>query len=69
MKSAHERPSVWYVIVPLAAMFYLWDFNPWQVLVNSAARLFFGSLLVCIWLFLIYDLLRQISRFFRKSAQ
>jgi hypothetical protein len=74
VKTASERPSVWNGIVTLVAMLYLSNFsigvlvavyNP--TLASSAAVL--GFVLVLVWAFLVCDLIKQISLFFRKPAK
>ena len=78
MKRYRERPSVWHVIVPLSAMLYLYCVD--RALAgaeHSAGNAFtyndptvcrltvvLGLLEAFAWLFLLADLIRQISLFF-----
>jgi membrane protein YdbS with pleckstrin-like domain len=74
MKTVSQQPSVWYVIVTVVAMIYLSDFS-----INVLAAIFdptlssgaltIGFALAAVWAFLIYDLIRQVSLFFRRKAE
>ena len=80
MKTCSEWPSLWSVIVTLAAMFYLscgmrtltqilyppGDRNLIQNnVVLSTVAAFLGVLVILTWTFLLRDLIRQVSLFLR----
>ena len=75
MKPIRERPSVWHIIVTLAAMSYLWCASKAVMsMVNFSGGLdqrltavVFGFLIIFAWCFLIRDLIRQILRFFQRE--
>jgi hypothetical protein len=84
MKTSSERANVWHVVVTLAAMFYLSCGTRaiTQILyppggnslfqadvVLSTAAAFLGLLVVLTWIFLLRDLIRQVSLFFGKRAR
>jgi divalent metal cation (Fe/Co/Zn/Cd) transporter len=70
MKSASQRPDIWYVIVPLLGMLYLAQFNPLRFLqLNSLFGTVIGLLIVSAWLFLAWDFMKQLSLFFRAKTK
>jgi hypothetical protein len=69
MKTVSERPSVWNVLIPVMAFFYLSYFTAVLVEAIYVPGLFFtsivlGTVLSFGWAYLIRDLIRQISLFF-----
>lgn len=72
MKTSFERPSVWYVIVTLFAMLYLASAPPFiynLCLAPSLAGCLGGLLLAGAWVFLVFDLIKQIALFFRRHRR
>jgi hypothetical protein len=74
VKTAAEKPNVWYIIVTLIAMFYLSYFTSIVVVAIYVPILLFSAIifsigLAFVWAFLIWDLIKQVSLFFRGKAK
>jgi hypothetical protein len=84
MRTVSERPSLWHVIVTLAAMFYLSCGTQALTValyprgglaaietnvILSTAGAFLGILIILTWIFLLKDLIRQVSLFFRNRRK
>jgi len=78
VNTASERPSLWHVIVPLAAMLYLFCLDREVASAEHSAgnsftyndptvcnlTVFLGILEVFAWFFLLANLIRQVCLFF-----
>lgn len=78
MRTVSERPNAWYLIVTLFAMLYLSSVAKAVISAlvqnnSEPARQTAGAivtlLVVLAWLYLLRDLIRQISLFFRKGRR
>ena len=73
MKARTQEPNSWHVLVTLFAMFYLAAFTSDLVLASFISSNFVRGVLILdlliafAWCFLILDLAKQISLFFRKK--
>lgn len=84
MKTSSERPNIWHLIVTLAAMFYLscltrsltqtlYAFGEHglvqnDIILNTVGG-FLGILILLTWIFLLRDLIKQVTLFLRKKSQ